>query len=172
MNEIEYLYRQTQDAYLWTNRLLETIPLQHWDILPEILQTSVNWQVGHLIVSHYYHSIWVIKAMQMDVVQKFPLKIYGDLFTSGSPENIIGKFKSSELIDHLYNMQEISLKIISELTKDELVESLESTGFPHPIANIKREAIEWNIHHTMYHNGQLGILARILNKRFDFGLKL
>ncbi|MCE7059373.1 hypothetical protein [Dyadobacter sp. CY343] len=32
--------------------------------------------------------------------------------------------------------------------------------------------IDWNIKHTVYHCGQIGILSRIVEKRFDFGLRL
>ncbi len=171
MEELLNLHQQTKNVYQWTNRLLESVPLEKWEVLPEVLQTSVNWQVGHLIVSHYYHSIWVVKGFQMEIARAIPLQAYGETFTSGAPGEAVGKFDSKKLLEHLHFVQEQSLQTLSGLQGEVLPSPLEPTGFPHPIATTKREAIEWNIQHTMYHNGQLGLLARVLEKRFDFGLK-
>jgi hypothetical protein len=74
MTEIEILKKQTEDVYLWTHKLVETIPLDKWNVLPDVVQSTISWQVGHLIMSHYYHSIMVIVGHQMDVIQKVPLK--------------------------------------------------------------------------------------------------
>jgi hypothetical protein len=58
------------------------------------------------------------------------------------------------------------------LTESDLESELEKTDTPHPIAKNKYEALDWNIKHTMWHCGQLGILKRIIDKRFDFGLHM
>jgi len=44
------------------------------------------------------------------------------------------------------------------------------TETKHPIAKNNFEALDGNIKHTLWHCGQLGILKRVLNERFDFGL--
>ena len=36
---------------------------------------------------------------------------------------------------------------------------------------ILNEALEWNINHTMYHCGQIGVLKRVVDARYDFGLQ-
>ncbi|UUC44086.1 DinB family protein [Flavobacterium cerinum] len=172
MKETEILLRQTENVYKQTNTLLQSVPYEKWDIMPDIMETTVNWQVGHLIVSHYYHSVWVIIGMQTDLLQTLPLKKYGVYFTSGSPNDSIGRFNPNELFRDLVFIQQKSIEILSQLSDDILEFPLEPTGFPHPIAKNKREAIEWNIQHTGYHCGQLGMLIRVINKRFDYGLRL
>lgn len=38
------------------------------------------------------------------------------------------------------------------------------------VAHTIREALEWNIQHTMWHCGQIGMLSRLPGKRWPFGL--
>jgi uncharacterized damage-inducible protein DinB len=69
-------------------------------------------------------------------------------------------------------MQQKSLAVLTTLLDSELDNALEPTPTPHPIATTKREAIDWNIKHTMYHCGQIGLIKRVVDKRHDFGLRL
>ena len=85
MNEVEFLSRQTENVYQWTNKLIESVPFDKWDVTPEVLETSVTWQVGHLIMSTYFHTVMVIVGHQKDVFEKIPLRQYDDIFTNGSP---------------------------------------------------------------------------------------
>ncbi len=171
MNEVEILTRQTENAYDWTNKLIDSIPYEKWDNTPEIIETNLTWQVGHLIMSFYYYSIKVIVGHQMDIIQKVPLKAYDELFTNASPKNAVGKTTPKELQNQLNIVQQKSIYVIKSLTESDLESKLERSPTPHPFAKTKLEALDWNIKHTMYHCGQVGILKRILDKRFDFGLR-
>ena len=172
MTEKEILISQTSNAYDWTNKLIETIPLEKWEIIPGTVESSINWQVGHLIISHYFHSIMVIRGHQMDILKKLPIKDYSDLFTVSAPILSVGKTNSLKLFQDLKIMQQKSMEILAALPDSELHSLLEPTPTPHPIATTKFEAMDWNIKHTMYHCGQIGILRRIVDQRYDFGLKL
>ncbi|MCF2443222.1 DinB family protein [Dyadobacter sp. CY345] len=172
MTEKEILISQTSNAYDWTNKLIETIPLEKWEIIPGTIESSINWQVGHLIISHYFHSIMVIRGHQMDILQKLPIKDYSDLFTVSAPILSVGKTDSMKLLQDLKIMQQKSMDILAALSDSELNSPLEPTPTPHPIATTKFEAIDWNIKHTMYHCGQIGMLRRIVDQRYDFGLRL
>lgn len=171
MTEIQMLIRQTESVYGWTNKLIETIPFEQWETIPEIIESNISWQVGHLIMSHYFHSVMVIVGHQMDVIQKIPLKEYDELFTNAVPKKSVGKTNPYELISKLKVVQQKSIDIIGELSMEELESRLKPTPTPHPIAKTKLEAIEWNIQHTMYHCGQIGVLKRVLGERYDFGLR-
>lgn len=171
MIEVQILTRQTEAAYDWTNKLIKSIPFESWEIIPEVIQTCISWQVGHLIVSQYFHSIMVIVGHQMDILQQIPMKDYDELFTKASPRKSIGKIQPDLLSDQLNIIQQKSISIVTSLTLNELESKLEPTHLIHPIAKIKREAIDWNIQHTMYHCGQIGILKRIVDERYDFGLR-
>jgi len=171
MDTVELLRNQTKNAYEWTNKLIESIPTEKWDEIPNNIETNVTWQVGHLIMSFYFHSIMVIKGHQMDVIQEMPLQEYNQLFTKASPINTVGKTNPTALVEHLKLVQRKSLDIIQSLSENNLKNDLEKTDTPHPIARTKYEALDWNIKHTMWHCGQIAILKRIVDKRYDFGLK-
>lgn len=172
MTTTEILINQTSNAYEWTNKLLEAVPLDKWEILPETIESSINWQVGHLIVSHYFNSIMAIKGHQMDILQKLPVKDYSELFTTALPKDSVGKFLPEKLLQDLKVMQQKSIAILSLLTDDDLNNPLEPTPTPNPIASTKFEAIDWNIKHTLYHCGQIGMISRVVAKRYDFGLQV
>ncbi len=172
MTSTDFLHHQTKDAYNWINKLLNSIPSEKWDVTPETVETNVTWQAGHLTMSFYFHSIMVIAGHQPDIIQKIPLRDYSELFSfNESPKSSIGKTNANELFGHLKIVQEKSLSIIQSLSPTDLESNLESTKVKHPVAKTKLEALDWNIKHTMWHCGQLGILKRIIDKRYDFGLR-
>lgn len=172
MNPIELLARQTADTYSWTNRLIDSVPFEKWEETPEIIETNISWQVGHLILSFYYHSVAVVVGHQMDVLQKVPLKEYNEWYTLGIPKHALGKVSPQVLREQLTLLEDKSLQVIRSLSLDDLDKELAPTQTTHPIAKTKYEALDWNVKHTMYHCGQIGMLKRILGERFDFGLRL
>src|SRR5689334_15162805 len=105
MSTSAILLKQTEDAYQWTRRLIDDVPFDKWEVLPVGIGSTLTWQVGHLVVSIYYHSIWVVAGHQMDVLQQLPMKQYGGLFTQESPEKSVGQVKPAELRQHLGVMQ-------------------------------------------------------------------
>ena len=171
MNRLEIIFEQTKDAYNWTNRLLDSIPTTSWDTTPSTINSNITWQTGHLIVSFYYHSIMVISGHQMDILKRIPIKNYDTLFTSADPKNAIGQTAPNQLWDHLILMQNRSLEIIGSMSETDLDCKLEPGQHAHPIAKNKFEALDWNIKHTMWHCGQMSIIKRIINERYDFGLQ-
>lgn len=166
------LLQQTTEAYTWTNRLLATLPFEKWETLPPVLETNALWQAGHLLVSFYYHSILVIEGHQQTILQTMPLKFYGQLFTKAAPAAAVGQVNPYQLAEDLKKMQEHSLAVVESLNEEQLQADLEPTGFPHPIAKNKIEALDWNIKHTLWHCGQLALLKRVVDGRYEFDLKV
>jgi uncharacterized damage-inducible protein DinB len=171
MDQVEMLARQTEDAYNWTNKLISSISYDKWDQTPKIIDSNITWQVGHLIMSFYYHSIMVITGHQTDILQQIPMKEYDKLFTHAAPVAAISKTDPAVLHTQLTLLQHRSLDTIRALSSDDLEKKIEPTRIPHPVATSKFDAIDWNIKHTMWHCGQIGMLKRIIDQRFDFGLK-
>lgn len=171
MDQITILARQTESTYAWTNKLLLGIPHEKWDTTPDVIASNISWQTGHLIVSLYYHSILAIAGHQMDMLQQLPLKEYSQHFTNAAPLDVKGKFKPDHLQAHLLFMQQRSLEVINALSATDLDAELMPVQPQHPIAKKKGEALEWNIQHTMWHCGQVGLLKRVVDKRFEFGLQ-
>jgi DinB superfamily len=171
MTEVELLTRQTENAYEWTNKLIESVPFSKWDDTPSGVDTNISWQVGHLIMSHYFHTVMVIVGHQKDVLEKIPLKQYDDIFTNGQPIDAKGKVEPEIILGQLKLLQKRSIEILKSMTNERLHAGLEPTHIPHPIAKTKFESLDWNIKHTMYHCGQIGLLKRIVDVRYDFGLR-
>jgi len=169
--KVQLLLQQTIDAYAWTNKILESIPYEKWETLPPVVETTILWQAGHLLVSFYYHSIMVIRGHQPNILQIIPLKLYGQLFTQAAPAESVGKVNPHQLFSHLIVMQEHSISIIAKINEEDLEADLESTGYPHPVAKTKLEALDWNIKHTLWHCGQIGLIKRVVDKRYEFGLQ-
>ena len=172
MSVIQILTRQTENAYEWVNKLINPIPHEKWGIIPEIVDTSITWQIGHLILSFYYHSIMVITGHQKSILETVPLKEYNELFGLGSSTSKhVGKTQPEILKNHLSLMAQRSIDIIRSLSSTDLESNLEPTRMPHPVAKTKFEALDWNIKHTMWHCGQIAILKRVIDERYDFGVK-
>jgi hypothetical protein len=171
MTEVDLLTRQTENAYEWTNKLIESVPFSKWDDTPHLVDTNITWQVGHLIMSHYFHSVMVIVGHRKDVLEKIPLRQYDDLFTNGQPIDAKGKVEPAIILGQLNFLQKRSLEILKSMTIERLYTDLEPTHIPHPVAKTKYEALDWNIKHTMYHCGQIGLLKRVIDVRYDFGLR-
>ncbi|GAB3806806.1 hypothetical protein GCM10028819_42880 [Spirosoma humi] len=172
MTETQILVDQTANAYQWINRLVETLPPDKWHIIPATVESSIDWQIGHLLISHYFHSIMVIRGHQMDILQQLPIREYSEWFTIAAPFQSVGKVDSAKLKEDLLFMQQKSLAILATVQASELDDPLEPTPTAHPIATTKREAIDWNIKHTMYHCGQIGLIKRVVDTRHDFGLRV
>ena len=169
MDQVTLLVKQTEDAYARTNKLISSVPYEKWNTFPPVIESTISWQVGHLILSFYFHTIMVTRGHQKEILEKVPMKEYNQLFFMGSlPQNVAEKTTPEILFEQLEFLEERSLHTIRTLSEAELEQALEPTSFPHPVANTKYEALDWNIKHTMWHCGQIGILKRVVDKRYDF----
>ena len=173
MNSVEILIKQTKDAYHWVNKLTASVPAELWEEIPDVIASSISWQVGHLVISTYYHSMMVVAGHQPEILNAVPLKQYTKLFGYNTlPQETIGTIPPAELQNTLSYMQSASLSIIRKLSPKELEDALEPTPVEHPVAKNKFEALDWNIKHAMWHCGQVAILKRVVDKSFDFGVKI
>lgn len=171
MNRTDLLLKQTENAYEWLNKLITSVPKNKWEQIPNGIESNITWQTGHLILSIHYHSIMTTIGFQMDILKQIPMREYAELFTNAHPTQSVGKADPKELEDQLRLIQEKSLDVIGSLSDKDLTHSVEPTKMPHPIAKTKLDAIDWNIKHTMWHCGQLGMIKRAVDKRYDFGLQ-
>lgn len=173
MDAIFLLKQQTQEAHNWTNKLIAEMPEDKWFTYPEGFENNVAWQVGHILVSHHFHGIKVIRGPQKDLLEKVPMMRYSSFFAFGDNIDLVQEAHVSIplLKDHLQLVQEKTIEIIESLQPEELTAALEPAPIPHPIAKNKLEALSWNIKHTMWHCGQIGSLMRKLHKPYDFKLQ-
>ncbi|WP_025763504.1 DinB family protein [Dyadobacter tibetensis] len=171
MKNIDLLAKQTQDAYQWVEKLTASVPMEAWRETPSGIETNICWQVGHLIISYYFHSIVSVFGHQSEYLSQIPVKEYSALFTKGNPRHIPATISAEILRNQLEITSVYSLKFIGTITEDMLEKKLAMGKTPHPVATNVYEALDWNIKHTMWHCGQLGMLKRAINGRWDFGLR-
>lgn len=172
MNQVELLTAQTENTYEWLNKIIGSLPVEKWELIPEGVGTNVSWQVGHLVISIYFHSILVVVGHQPEILERLPLREYNRLYTQGSPLDVVGQRAQEQLRQDLMLVEQKSLDVLHSLNPEILDHALEPSQVKHPVASTKFEAIDWNIKHTMWHCGQLGMLKRLVDERFDFGLRL
>jgi len=165
----EYLYTQTHDAYNWVNKLVNDIDYSEWNNIQSGIESNITWQIGHLILSYYYHTVMVIKGHDMDFLSKVPMKELSPLFGYGSkPSESIGDLKIETLREFHSLAQATSMNTIENVSEEDLQSAIQPVGPPHPIAKTKFEAIDWNIKHTMWHCGQIGVIKKMLGEGHKF----
>lgn len=168
----ELLRVQTANSHGWILKLIDRIPQEKWGRVAEGLNTSLKWQIGHLILSQHSHSVAVIVGPQQDILEKVPVKVYSEFFVFGDRmADIDERFPAGALSTNLRFMQEKGLWAVDRLPDDELTDPLFPRPAPHPVAKNKLEALSWNTKHNMWHCGQIGMLARAFGQPFDFKLK-
>jgi len=141
----------------WTDKILSNFPEALWKISPEKFKTNINWQVGHLIISTYFHSILSISGSDEKVKQSFNPREYSEFYGMGSNplSEIDSKDEADVMLRNLKLVDERSLEILDAL-EDENLE--EKTLIRNPMAKIKKDALIWTFKHQMWHNGQMALI--------------
>ncbi len=172
MTAKDLLLDQTASSHRWIEKLIDHVPAAKWGICPAGLNTSLKWQVGHLVLSQHYHAVMVIAGPQKDLLAQVPVKMYSEYFVFGDRiGEVDARFTPAQLRTSLRLVQEKALWTIGQLANDELAGPLFPRPVPHPVATTKAGAISWNVKHNMWHCGQIGMLARAMGHPFDFKLK-
>jgi len=171
MEVIKVLVIQTQNAYDWFNKLTLSVPKEQWEYSPNVMETNIAWQVGHQIISYYYHTIMATVGHQNEVLNEIPIKEYANWYTFKS---LASQTEDRDTLDNLeknlHFMQRISIETIQSLSAEDLEKKLEPLNQPHPVAKTKFEAIDWNIKHTLWHCGQIAMLKRVMQAPYNFGI--
>lgn len=167
----DLLKNQTVDSFNWTNKLIETIPDEKWFIIPEIIETNLAWQIGHLTLSQYYYTIVLLNGPNKELGEKINLKKYSELFANGQQINsLFSEITVDELRKNWNLMQHQTIEMLNHLQDKDLNDEIFKLPKPHPFVKIKENSISWNIKHTMWHCGQIATLKRIIDKPLDFGM--
>lgn len=172
MNEVEILKIQTSSANRWLLKMIDSVPQAKWYDLAEGINSSIAWQIGHQIVSIYYHSVMTTIGHKFDVIEKLNMKRYTEMCTyDSSPEAMTKDVSPVILRRHLVAMQKTAMDVLESLSTKDLQALVEPTKMRHPVAKTKFEAIDWNIKHIMWHCGQISSIKRMIHTPYDFGIK-
>ena len=161
MSELKLLVHQIKMAQDHTLQLVLDLDDKFWKLTPPGVKTNINWQVGHIAVSMYYHALICTGSSVEALKNLIPLRELVLAYKAGtSPEEgLQRKPDKNELLKALriiFRQVEVSLNSMKE---EELEEPLEE---PHPVAKTKKEVLIWCSHHQMWHNGLISMLKRIL----------
>lgn len=162
MNTIEIIKDQIISVKEKTDSFIRTIELEKWNISPDILETNMNWQIGHLILANYLHGIASISGANEKVREKINMQDFIKFYGPNSTPNMFlnEKPKNEELLK-LYDF--IFELIYLEISKVKIEELNSATEIPNPSAKTKYEALTTLFKHQSWHNGQIAILNRILS---------
>ncbi len=144
-----------------TDKLIAGFSKETWFETPNILNTNLNWQIGHIILANYLHGVASISGSNAAVKEKINipdfLKFYGPNSNPIDFEN--EKPDQKELL----KMYDFMFSIIeTQLEKLNGIDLEDSTVVPNPAVKTKYEALVWLSHHQSWHNGQIAILNRVL----------
>ncbi len=67
---IKFIKEQSSFTRSLTLSILVQTPHKIWYLTPEILKLNIAWQVGHLILSQFYHTIVVIGDSDPSIYKK------------------------------------------------------------------------------------------------------
>lgn len=168
MADIHTLVLQTKQVHSWTWKLVDKIPDDKWLTTPSVIESNIHWQIGHLLIAHFYHIIVCQKSPLQEIFGLIPIMDYYPVFAAGTVAKNDSKISVEELKRNLIKVQAKELELFQSLTEKDLSDDLFPTQFPHPVAKTKFEAVCWDIEHTMSHCGQIALIKRVVHKRFDF----
>lgn len=164
MNILEVIKEQITSVKEKTDTFIKNIDIEKWDVSPEILETNMNWQIGHLILANYLHGIASISGVNEQVRERINMQDFKKFYGPGSlpTMHLDEKPNNEELLD-LYEF--IFDLIFIEINKINMEELNSETSIPNPIAKTKYEALMTLIKHQSWHNGQIAILDRVIRNQ-------
>ena len=141
----------------WTEKILSSFPKELWEISPKGFKTNMNWQVGHVIISTYFHSILCISGSDEEIKESFSPREYSTLYGMGSNAlaDLDTKPTASTMLDNLALLDQRSLDILDSLNVEDLDEK---TLLRNPVAKTKKDALVWTFKHRMWHTGQMALI--------------
>ncbi len=165
--KLEFIKKEIEWVDNWTSNLISDIDENDYGIV-ENLNTSINWEIGHLIVSKYFHSIQSILNKNSKIIaelnQKVPLNdLFKYYFAGSNPlENRKNRPDKNQLLEYKSEIDLGSNRILEMLTEKTLTER---TEIENPVAKTKYDALTFTFKHQMWHNGQIAMIKRIIRQK-------
>ena len=146
-----------------TDKLIAGFSKEAWFETPNILNTNLNWQIGHIILANYLHGVASISGSNAAVKERINIPDFVKFY--GPNSNPIDFKNEKPTQKELLKMYDLMFSIIeTEIEKLSEVDLEDNTVVPNPAVKTKYEALVWLSHHQSWHNGQIAVLRRVLNK--------
>lgn len=145
-----------------TATLLVNFPAKKSLETPAILNTNLNWQIGHIILANSLHGVASISGPNSKIKDQFSIEDYIKFYgPKSNPLAFTNEKPSFETLMENYEFVYTTInKAITPLNENDLTTN---TAIPNPSVKTKAEALNWLVQHQSWHNGQIAILKRILN---------
>ena len=148
---------ELQICHQWTEKALADLKENDWTKSPQGFRSNVNWQVGHMIISGYFHSVLCINGSDAEIKAQFDPKEYASWYGMGSDPklDLDKKPGMSLLLANLNLLDKRGIEIVSSMDEKDLESP---TILKNPMAVSKKEALLWHVKHRMWHVGQVSMI--------------
>jgi uncharacterized damage-inducible protein DinB len=155
IEQIEFVRRRVKDY-------VKDLTPEEWFWHPAEFTTHVAWQIGHLAVSQYNLCLRRVRGRTKEDETLIP-DAFIEHFKLGS-QPVAGAENYPPLEDIKRVFDAVHAQVLAELgklTDEELDVPVEQ---PHPTFKTKLGAVEYAPSHELIHNGQIGLLRRLMGK--------
>ena len=162
--KLEFIKEQTDWVDKWTTGLISNLSETDWEVFPS-LKTSLNWEVGHIIISKYFHCVQSVLKPDDEIIQKvkanIPLDDFFKYYFAGSDPTELWSNRPNpkRLLELREVINEAASTALEKLTESVLQEN---TEIKNPVAKIKYDALTFSFKHQMWHNGQIAMIKRVV----------
>jgi uncharacterized damage-inducible protein DinB len=155
VDRLEMARRRVKD---FTNDL----SVDEWFWHPAEYTTHVAWQVGHLAVSEYNLCLRRVRGRTKDDETLIPDSFIEHFKLGSQPLAGSVNYPPIAEIQRVFDAVHAQvLKELAALTDEELNVPVEQS---HPIFKTKLGAVDYAAGHELVHNGQIGLLRRLMGK--------
>jgi uncharacterized damage-inducible protein DinB len=155
IDRLEMSRRRTKD-------FIADLTPSEWFWHPAEFVTHVAWQVGHLAVSEYNLCLRRVRG-RTDADESLISDAFIDKFKLGSTP-VAGAVNYPPIAEIQRVFDAVHAQAVAELTKlsdEELNVPVEQ---PHPLFRTKMGSVDYASGHELVHNGQIGLLRRLMGK--------
>ena len=163
MTRLDIVKAQIAAVKAQTLGLITDIDKDEWLLSPEVLNTNVNWQIGHLFMANYLHGVASVSGVNPTIREKADIASFKKFYVASNPLDFTEEKPSAdqllELYELIFDLTEQGLATLTEASLDE------ATAIPNPEAKTKYEALMHLAEHQIWHNGQIAMLKRVMKER-------
>ncbi|WP_282081241.1 DinB family protein [Aquimarina algiphila] len=156
--------KEFQFIHNWTIGLISNLDNVGWNVTPSAVATNIHWIAGHILHDNYWHAIACVDQPSRKFQNVLEISRFKKYFEKDSdPLAYKDERPTREIIlDSLSICNKEVLRIVKNITEEEFQQQ---TLIPNPVAKTKYESLSFAIKHQMWHNGQIAMIKRIINKK-------
>lgn len=148
----------------YTIRLLDAVDQDDWFRMPADGVSHIAWQVGHLAFGEYRMALDRLRGVRPEdanlISESFLIQFGRDSVADADPAKYPSIAEIRAVFDRVHEQTLLELRAFPEEELDH------APTKPHRLATTKLECLRWCSHHEMVHAGQIGLLRRLLGKKY------